>query len=243
MKIIKVSSVLLGLMSVSLNAFATMPVIDYTEVAKTAEVIGQLDKQYTEMKKQYDTMQNQYNQLKQQYQSITGNYGWGDWQNSVDNLTHDREWTASDWQSALKGMSGGNPDRYQQLLDQYKQNHTTMATQDYAKGTDSALATNYQNEVQTNQASATTATYEFNDINTHLQTVQQLGQEIENAKKNNDLKSAMDLNSRVQVEVAYISIEELRMQAVINQQLAQMQANTIAMQSEASQYNQTGVDQ
>ena len=219
---------------------AMMPVIDIGEIVKTTEMIQQLDQQYQELKDQYETMQDQYNQLKQQYSSITGNYGWGSWNNTLDNLQQQREWAASDWQSALKGMSGGNAARYQQLLEQYKESNATMSQENYAKGSDQNLSKSYENEVQTNQASATTATYEFNDINNHLQNLYQLGQQIENAQKNNDLKSAVDLNSRVQLEVGYIAIEELKMSTIMNQQMAQMQSSKIALENEASQYNQAG---
>jgi len=222
----------LSLMTFYQSGFA-MLVEDPTEWAKTIEVISQL-------KDQYDQLTQQLDQLKSQYNAVTGNYGWGNWNNSLNDLQQGREFTAPDWQSALQGMSGGNPERYQQLLDQYKQEHVAMNPTDYAKGTDDNLSKSYQNEVQTNQASATTSTYEFNDINKHLQTLYQLGQQIEDAKKNNDLKAAMDLNSRVQLEVGYVAVEELRMQTVLNQQMAQTQSAKIAMENEASQYNQAG---
>lgn len=201
---------------------------------------GEYVNEYNSMKTQASELKNQYSQMKEQYQSITGNYGWGNWKNSLSNLKQDHEWAASDWKSALSGMSGGNSQRYQQLLSQYKKNHLVMSSTKYAKGSDSNLSKSYQNQVQTNQASATTATYEFNDINNHLKTLYSLGQQIENAKKNNDLKSAVDLNSRIELEIAYISIEELRMQTLLNQQTAQVQSSKISLESEASQYNQAG---
>lgn len=216
-------------LSLSIGAYANLPVIDPTNIAENI-------KEVTQLKHQYDTMQNQYSQMKQQYSSITGNYGWGNWQNGSSDLSQ-REWAPGDWHSALQGMSGGNPGRYQELLSQYKQSHQTMSKDQFAKGSDQNLATSYKNQVQTNQASSVSATYEFNDINKHLQNLQQLGKQIETAK---NLKSAMDLNSRVQLEVAYISIEELRMQTVLNQQMAQSEASKITQENEAAQFNQAG---
>src|SRR3990167_2447472 len=168
-------------------ALAMMPVIDVGEIAKTTEVISQLNDQY-------HSLQNQYHQLKTQYQAITGNYGWGSFENTFDDLQQEREWSAADWQSTLQGMAGGNPARYQQLLAQYQQANATLDPNTYAKGTDDNLATSYTNQVKTNQASATQASYEFGDINNHLNSLYKLGQEIENAQKNNDMKSAIDLN-------------------------------------------------
>ncbi len=208
---------------------------DPTEWAHTIDV-------YNQLQKQYDTLKDQYNTLQQQYNAMTGQYGWGNWQNSASDLTQGREWAASDWQSALQGLAGGNPERYKELLAQYQQNHPTVDPNTYAKGTDPSLSKSYQGQVQTNQASGTMATYEFNAINTHLQMLQQLGQQLE-TKQNSDTKSAIDLNSRIQLEVAFISIEELRMQALMNQQVAQLQSATIQQESEASLYNQAGDNQ
>lgn len=232
-----------GLMLVSLSlvlqsSFAFF-VEDPTEWARTSASTNELVQQYHKLQDQYSMMTNQYQQMKEQYSSITGNYGWGNWQNSQRDLT-DHEWAAGDWHSALAGMAGGNPARYQQLLNQYKQSHPTLDQNTYQQGTDKGLAANYQQQVQTNQASHTTATYEFNDINKHLQTLYQLGQQIENASKNKDLKSAVDLNSRIELEVAYISTEELRMQTLLNQQMAEQQSSQIAMENEKAIYNQAG---
>lgn len=222
------------LISLSCQCYA-MVVEDFGEYAKTAEVISQLTNQYNTLKDQYTTLQQQYN-------AMTGQYGWGNWQNSMTNLTQDREWAASDWQSALQGMSGGNPERYKELLSQYQQNHPTLDTDTYAKGTDTSLSKSYAGQVQTNQASGTMATYEFNAINQHLQTLQNLGQQME-SKQNSDTKSAIDLNSRIQLEVAFISIEELRMQTLLNQQVAELQSANIEQENEASLYNQAGESQ
>lgn len=211
-----------------------------------AAVVAQLVVNLKEMVQQYNKLQDQYQTMQQQYQSLqaiqqngVGNYGWGNWDNS-NAATTAREWAPSNWHSALQGLSGGNPARYQQLLAEYKQNHATMSAQNYAKGADANLSKSYKNQVQTNQASSTAATYAFDQINAHLKTLHQLGQQIENAQKNHNLKAAMDLNSRIELEVGFISISELRMQALLNQQTSQLQASKIADENEASQYNQAG---
>lgn len=227
--------------TVMMTFFGLMFLFGYQSAFAIADgaVVAQLVKNLEEMKKQYDELKNQYNELQSIQANGVGNYGWGNWDNS-DIATKAREWAPSNWHDALEGMSGGNPARYQQLLAEYKQNHATLSADDYAKGTDKNLSKSYENQVQTNQASSTAATYAFNQINTHLKKLQQLGQEIENAQKNNDVKSAVDLNSRIELEVAFISMSELRMQAILNQQTSQLQASHIAHESEAAQFNQGG---
>jgi type IV secretion system protein VirB5 len=232
--------VVCGLLLVASPSCFALLVEDPTEWGKTAAIVQQLQQQYDTLQEQYQTMQDSNGQLKQQVSAITGNYGWGNWNNSASQLQQLREWAPSSWQDALQGMSGGNPERYQQLLSEYQQDHATMSTQSYAQGADTNLANAYQNEVQTNEASATSSSYEFNDINHHLQTLYQLGQQIENAQQNNNMKSAVDLNTRTQLEEGYISVEELRMQTVLNQQMAELQSANIASENEGSQYNQAG---
>lgn len=231
-KIFLIVSFFLSLSFLAQTSFAMWPVIDAGEIAKTVEVINQLSQEYSELQAQYQTLQNQYN-------STIGNNGWGNLDNSDADLKA-RQWAAPDWDSALKGMSGGNPDRYQQLLSEYQQNHPSLSADNYAKGADQNLSRAYEDQVKTNQASATTATYEFNDINNHLQELKNLGAQIESTTNKGGLKSAIDLNSRIQLETAYVSMEELRMQTLLNQQLSAEQANKIALENEASQYNQAG---
>jgi type IV secretion system protein VirB5 len=229
------------------NSSFAMLVEDPTEWLKTMKVIEEAEQQYDQLKRnymvlnhQYQTMKNQYQTMQQQYSAMTGNYGWGNWQNSLSQLNHQREWAPNDWQSALKGLSGGNPARYQQLLSEYKQNHPSLSQSAYAKGADSHLAQSYQNQVRTNETSGTQASYEFDDINRHLKTLYQLGQSIENHGKNNTMKAAVDLNSRVELEVGYIAVEELRMQTLLNQQTAQLQAAHLSQSNEAAEFNQAG---
>ncbi len=208
-----------------------MVVFDPTEVARTVDVLNKL-------KDQYATLQKQYQQMQQQYAAMTGNYGWGNWNNSAADLTQ-RQWSPSDWKSALNGMAGGNPERYQELLREYQSMNASMSESDYAKGADENLAKSYQNQVKTTQTSYATATYEFNDINRHLKNLYDLSQQIED-KKNSDMKSAMDLNSRIQIESSYISMEEVKMSTLLNQQMAQIQSHQISDENEASQFNQAG---
>lgn len=227
------------LSAISTTSFA-LPVEDFGEWIRTVQVSSQLENQMSTLVQQYQTLKDQYHQMQQQYQATTGNYGWGNWNNSESILQQQREWAAPDWASALKGMAGGNPARYQELLQEYQSDHATLSTDTFQKGTDPNLAASYQNEVQTNQASATTSTYEFNEINDHLQTLYQLGQQIEDTQKNGDLKAAMDLNSRVQLEVGFLSAEAVRMETIVNQQMAETEATRIAAENEASQFNQAG---
>lgn len=215
-----------------------MIVSDPGEYARTMKVYNENKKQVQQAIAQSHTMLSQYKELQDTNHNLTGHYGWGHLMNSQQDLKN-KQWSAGRWQDSLKGLSGGNPRRYQELLSQYKTSHPTLESAQVEKGSDGNLAKAYRHQVGANQASSTMASYAFNELNAHLKTVQSLGEQIENAK-NKDAKSAMDLNSRIQLEVAYIAIASLRMQTLLNQQKSAAAAHEIALENEGYLYNQAG---
>ncbi len=226
-----ISSMFLLFLIFSESTFAMLPVIDAGEIAKTVQETSVLEQSYSEL-------QAQYNKLQDQYKAVIGHYGWNDISHTVEGLKS-RAWGPSDWETAVKNLAGGNSERYQQLLDEYKNNHLVISAEDYLKGSDQGLAQTYQNQVQTNQVSTATATYEFNDLSNHLDQLKKLGEEID-SPQNSNIKSAMDLNTEVELELGYISIEELRMQSLLNQQSADLSASKISAENEAAEFNQAG---
>lgn len=205
------------------SAFS-FPVEDYGEWFRTAQEINQLSQNYT-------MLQNQYQTMKDQYGAMTGHYGYG----GLFNNMQDREWSPNSWDDALKGLSGGNNARYQQLLAAYQANHQTLPTQEYQKSTSPSQAQVYQQQVQTNRAASVNASYAFNTIKSHLEKVQALSQKIESTQ---NTKAAMDLNSRLVAELAFIQLQELKMQTIVNEQLAQESSNSIAEKTDAAKFNE-----
>lgn len=217
-----------------LLSFAAMPVIDVSNLVQTTATVNQL-------KTQYETLLNQYQQLKDQYQSITGQYGWGKLKNTLQDLKAVRQWGADNWQAALDGMAGGNAERFAELIKQYQKAHIHLSADSYAKGRDTALAQEYDQAIKVNQAAHTQATYELDQINQHLQSLYELGQAVE-SNSNSGLKSAVDLNSRIAMQLGYLQVEQIRMQALMNQQLNQAQSSQISELTEAAEFNQAGVE-
>ena len=92
----------------------------------------------------------------------------------------------------------------------------------------------YTQDVQVNRAAQVSATYAFNNLKTHLATIHALSEKIDQAK---NTKAAMDLNSRLIAELAYIQTQELKMQIVMNQQMAEAQADNIAAKTASAKFN------
>jgi len=169
-----------------------------------------------------------------QLDAIIGHYGYGDLLNSDDDLK-DREWSPDSWDEALQGLSGGNNERYEQLVNEYKAAHPSLSDEDMKKGSSSAYSTDYQQQVQTNQAANVHASYSFEEVNKHLDNIKTLSDQIE---KSDNQKSIADLNARINTEIAYLQVEQIKATSVMNEQLAQEQASSIVSQTEASKFNQ-----
>ncbi|HSW69154.1 MAG TPA: type IV secretion system protein, partial [Gammaproteobacteria bacterium] len=75
----------------------------------------------------------------------------------------------------------------------------------------------YTTQSQTIVAARAASQLDYDKVQNQIAYQQALQQQIENAK---DLKSAMDLNNRIQVESNLINLEILRQAAISNQQQA-----------------------
>jgi type IV secretion system protein VirB5 len=219
------SSVLLSLsLGLAVNSYAS----------SAGDIISILEKTYgidVDIKDIEGTIQGL---SEEQLNAIIGNYGYGDLLNGTDDLEK-REWSADTWDDALQGLSGGNSDRYQELLNDYQQNHPSLSQEEVSKGSSEVYATDYQQMVQTNQAANVQASYAFEEVNEHLETINELSQKIEEAENS---KAIADLTARINTEIAYLQVEQIKAISVLNEQMAQGQASSIVNRSEASKFNQ-----
>lgn len=223
-----------------------MGVEDAALLAKAIEQVNALYKQLETMEKtynttlqQYQTTQNILNKAEAQLNSMndlvkrnSGHYGFGDLQNSINDLRK-QQWSADTWQDSLKGQAGHNDPKYKALQDGWQKNRTAPDEQIFNKGARGNVVQNYQNSMAVNRAAAVQSEYAFNEINASLERIHQLSQQIEKA---DNTKAAVDLNSRLLTEVAYLQTQNLKAQSLMNQQLAQKQAVELSERGEASQY-------
>lgn len=144
-----------------------------------------------------------------------------------NDLKQSWQWTADDWKTTLQGMSGGNNQRYQDLLRAYKSQYPAISKQDlqakYHVLPNQAGV--YANAVDTNAAVMSEAAYQYNDINKHMKEIQELSADINLAKTD---KEATDLNSKLLAQLAYVQLAALRMQTLTNQQMGEQRAATLA---------------
>lgn len=236
--------------AVFLLAFAVMPVAfadllgveDAAMLANAVKQLEQLQDQYKLMNKAYETSKLQSQSLDaikavndDIKKSNTGSYGFGGMNNGAPDLEK-RQWSANNWRDALKNISGGNPTRYKELVSDYEKAHPTLmkSPQELGKGTSSSHLSQYQQHLALNKAASVETTYAFNEVNEHLKSIHDLSSHIDKAT---NTKGAIDLNSRLLAEIAYIEVMNLKLQTLISQQLAQASANELADDAEMIRFN------
>ncbi|HEM0351348.1 TPA: hypothetical protein U0T37_003196 [Legionella pneumophila] len=223
---------LLSLLSMPLYA-DILSVADAAMLVKAIEQLEQLRSQYQLLSQTYTTAQSQLEGIQQLKQFNSGHYGFGGLANSAADLNA-RQWSANTWEDALHNIAGGNPARYQELVNAYQKNHVILDDATYRKGASSERLTQYKNNVAVNQAVSVQATYAFNEVNRHLKAIHDLSNHIDKAA---NTKAAVDLNSRLLAEIAYIQTENLKLQTLLSQQAAQGGSNDLAMDNDSVRFN------
>lgn len=222
----------LSLSFVSCPSFAGF-VFDWQLLYNAIETYKQLKSQYELLKQTYENAQKQLNDLQQLVSAAEGHYGFGElWNRREDFL---KQWGGLEkWETLLNDLSGGNVARYRDLLESYQREYPTLSQDDFAKGATTEQARMYTKTTQVNRTAMASATYAFDQLQERLETIFALSKKIDQAP---NTKAAIDLNSRLLIEIAYIQAQELKMQIMINQQLAQTNAQFLSFETERAKFN------
>lgn len=223
----------LTLMTLSFSLHAVAPVIDMAAISKMVEQIKHMKSQLDLMRSTYTNAKSQLDTLNNLKQQNVGSYGFGSLDNGFDSL---QSWqsSADNWNDALKNISGGNKERYAELVKAYEAAHPGLSEVELSKGASPAQAAQYTQNKLLNKAASVETTYAFNEINKRLKSIHTLSSNIEKAP---NTKSAVDLNSRLIAELAYIEVLNLKLQTIISQQLVQSSASSLDDDSELIRFN------
>ncbi len=206
------------------------PVFDFSNYHQMLAELKQLQQQYTQLRNLYRQAQREYQMTQGVRDSLQGQYGYGA---MLDDVTA-RNWSPVSWDDALKGVAGGNTTRYETLKQRYVKAHPTLSKEAYQKGSSQRKADDYVQQASINQTATVQSTYTYDELKKHVDTLHQLTQKID---ATDNAKAAMDLNSRIQAEMAYLQVESLKMQTLLNQQLAQQGASQLASETESAEFN------
>lgn len=221
---------------ITLSSIAHADFLGVEDAALLANAIKQLNQlrdQYNVMRDTYATSQAQLDSLKSLKEYHSGSYGYGAFENGLDALN---SWQnpADNWKDALENISGGNQERYAELVKSYEASHPMVTDMEYSKGATPNHLKHYQYSKKVNKAVSVETSKTFNEINMRLKNINTLALKIDETP---NTKSAMDLNSRLTVELAYINVMNLKLQTLLTQQLAQNSANELAAEGDMVQFN------
>jgi hypothetical protein len=143
-----------------------------------AEMIVIALKQLNELQAQYRVLNDTYQATKSQVDNLnqlksmnSGHYGFGNLDNGLDAL-HSWQSPVSTWQDALHHLSGGNPERYQALMEAYEKNHPSLSESHYARYTTPEKTARFKEDKAVNRAVQVQTTQGYaQSTNTHLQAV------------------------------------------------------------------------
>lgn len=207
------------------------PASDALIVAKLVDQLKKMEKQYKLLDKSYKTHDAQLNSMKQLNKYNSGHSGYGKLYNSLSDLQ--KKQSANTWQESLKGISGGNPERYRELVNAYETQHSTLNRQRFSRGASSFRTERFDNERQVNQAVSVESEALFNDINESMSRIHNLSEQIELAE---NTKAAVDLNSRILTEIAYLEVQKLKAQSLLNHLLTSQSGSGLTDDAELSSY-------
>lgn len=207
---------------------------DVEMIALTLKQLNELQAQYRVLNDTYQSAKSQVDNLNQLKSMNSGHYGFGELNNSLDTL---QSWQSpvSTWNDALQNLSGGNPARYQSLVDAYEKNHPALNETNYARYTTPENVARFKEDKAVNRAVQIQTTESYNEINKHMAALHQLSQQIE---KTGNTKGAIDLNSRLLTEIGFIQLMSLRLQTLMSQQASQDSLSELQDRAEMARFNQ-----
>lgn len=153
--------------------------------------------------------------MKQLNHNVTGNSGWGTYQfHDYQSYGND----AGNWSQVMQMAQGGQGSGALGQTMNDMANQFPADTHTYNQGVHNPNSqTYYALKSQTILAIRAASELDYNKIQEQIAYQQMLQQQIEKTK---DLKAAMDLSNRIQVEGNLIHLEILRQAALANQQQA-----------------------
>lgn len=230
----KVTSIFLALiLSSTLSHAGLLGVEDAQMIALSMKQLRKLQAQYRLLNDTYQSARSQAESLNQLKSMNSGHFGFGSFNNGLDSL---QSWQSpvSTWQDALHNLSGGNPTRYQALVEAYEKNHPSLDESQYSRYASPEQVSRFKEDKAVNRAVLVQTTDSYNAINKHMEALHKLSQEIE---KTPNTKGAIDLNSRLITEIGFIQLMSLRLQALISQQAAQESMAELQDRAEMAKFN------
>lgn len=202
-----------------------------TQIQLLNDQIEQLAKQYKLLEKNSVTANLQLEELEKFTSLNSGPGEYGDFHNS-DEEVEERK-TIGNWHETLKEIAGGNNERYQELVKSYEEQNKSLNEVDLTGRVSPEQEKLFHQQVDVNRAAYVESEDAYNSVNTHIKSIKALTEKIKEAKTT---KLALDLNTRLLAEIAYLQADNLKAQAIVNKQLAAKAQKELAEDAAVSSY-------
>jgi len=198
----------LSLLFLAPSAHAALPVFD-------TAAINQAVMQFQEMKRQYDMMKKQYDELMAVKNSVTGSYGTSLLMNGAEDAASRRPLPQT-WQEVVELQKEGF---YGERLEHYSKLIPSIATKLLSNNDQDRDVVGYKMAKDHTQAAFAATEAVYNQLQKRLTTIEGLVGQID---KTQNVKEAMDLNSRIVAESGFVSLDlgrlnstQLSLQAIL----------------------------
>lgn len=198
----KLKTLILGffMFGLAATAQAALPVYDSASI-KQALI------EFQQLKKHYDMLKKQYDELVALKDSVTGNYGMGILLNGIDDEASRRALPQT-WQEVVEMQKKGF---YGDLLQHYSEMLPKIDTNLLSANQKDRDVVGYKLSKDNTQSAFAATEAVYNQLDKRLKTIEELMGQID---KTQNVKEAMDLNSRIVAETGFISLDLARLNSM-----------------------------
>lgn len=224
----KLSLGFLLLLLISCNVFA-----DFEPTAIVNVLLKMYGMQEMHLPK-LDNLDDMLTQIQTMNKNLSGNFGYGNFLNSQTDLNR-RLWSNDSWSDVLKMAGSGNAEQfalaqkaYAKLYPVVESNHIGSTLKE-----GNLTRTYYQQQSSISRAALAASSYQYDDINHHIQVVHDILTKLESEQSE---KAALDLNARLVAELSFIQLDMLKQQILQTQLMATQTQRDVNGMSDASSF-------
>lgn len=197
---------------VSSEAIALVPVIDMKSILGTIKNIEAIGKMQRSAHDNMERLRGDFNALNP--------LGF-----KSDNLS-ERAWSTGSWKTAL---SGGGSSMVENGIRHFKEDNKGI----YSFSGQSQQKDEAEQVLQANAVLDAESTGEYDRLDSYAQKINSLSNLIASSAS---MKSALDINNKLMVELAYLEIEKLRMQTIANKANSQRMRHGLKLAADTDKY-------
>ena len=146
-----------------------------------------------------------------QWRALTSSYQMG---RVIENAVPTELWSSDQWDEAIAVTSGGNSSRFNQLKSAYAAQNPTITSSSPSVNVGQLNENTYTQKAAVTNTALAASQYVYEDTDNRVHSFDQMKAWIDDVNVNQNEKAAVDLNTRVLIEIGYIQNEMLKLQSI-----------------------------